>query len=563
MIFEYASHERLLPASKQLAVRWLTLFSVLALEFLLITSQFEAPSLQTSPGGNDYGWAAWLFHQSKQFWTLGLWIIISCAFILSPRYKTILNRLIECSSGQRWLLWLAVQILVTAGFTVITSLIFQTPVDPSRFSLSWFSTWLVLASATLFFWLYALAPGQFWIQFIRQERSALFVGILLGICAWWIIKGMLILQNAPIYNDDASWNSLSKPTLKVCHYLLGLIYSDIVYQPENYLLGTTAFQVEVSYACSGIAGVSLITMFLIAYLWLFRKEFRFPQAYLLFPLGISVIWFANTLRIVLLIAIGVSYSPDIAVKGFHSQAGWIVFTLIAIAAISLSKKIRFFTIADRQASTDKLQSSLAAALISPLLVLMGTIMITSAFSSGFDFLYPIRVFAIALVLWYFRKCYRGLGWTFGWEGPAIGVAVFIIWMLLEPNADSSKTELAQGLAQLSSTSASLWLVFRVLGSVITVPLAEELAFRGYLIRKLIAKDFETVPLNKFTWLSFLVSSLLFGLLHDRWLAGTVAGMLYAYANYRRGQIGDAVIAHITTNALIAIIVLVQGRWALW
>ena len=33
----------------------------------------------------------------------------------------------------------------------------------------------------------------------------------------------------------------------------------------------------------------------------------------------------------------------------------------------------------------------------------------------------------------------------------------------------------------------------------------------------------------FTWLSFLVSSLLFGLLHDAWIAGTLAGMAYALA----------------------------------
>ena len=139
----------------------------------------------------------------------------------------------------------------------------------------------------------------------------------------------------------------------------------------------------------------------------------------------------------------------------------------------------------------------------------------------------------------------------------------MIWMLLEPNVDSSKTALSQGLAELTSGSAAVWLVFRVLGSVITVPLAEELAFRGYLIRKLIAKDFENVPLGQFTWFSFLLTSVLFGLLHERWFAGTLAGMGYALALYHRRQLGDAVIAHMTTNALIAIFVLTQARWSLW
>jgi len=32
---------------------------------------------------------------------------------------------------------------------------------------------------------------------------------------------------------------------------------------------------------------------------------------------------------------------------------------------------------------------------------------------------------------------------------------------------------------------------------------------------------------------------------------------------RRGRIGDAVVAHATTNALIAATVLIAGKWGLW
>jgi membrane protease YdiL (CAAX protease family) len=56
---------------------------------------------------------------------------------------------------------------------------------------------------------------------------------------------------------------------------------------------------------------------------------------------------------------------------------------------------------------------------------------------------------------------------------------------------------------------------------------------------------------------------LFGALHARWLAGALAGMLYAVAVYRRGELADAVLAHATTNALIAAYVLATGTWSLW
>jgi CAAX prenyl protease-like protein len=64
-------------------------------------------------------------------------------------------------------------------------------------------------------------------------------------------------------------------------------------------------------------------------------------------------------------------------------------------------------------------------------------------------------------------------------------------------------------------------------------------------------------------MSLLVSSIVFGLMHSSWLAGTLAGLAYAFAVSRRGQLLDAVLAHATTNALLAGYVLVTGAWALW
>src|SRR5262249_3825299 len=141
----------------------------------------------------------------------------------------------------------------------------------------------------------------------------------------------------------------------------------------------------------------------------------------------------------------------------------------------------------------------------------------------------------------------------------------VLWMALDgfPIGDAEKTVLLGKLEELPRGRALIWLVARVVGSVVTVPLAEELAFRGFLLRRLIARDFQAVPAKCFTWYSFLVSSVLFGALHGRFLAGTLAGMIYALIVYRRGRLTDAVLAHATTNALIAVFVLTTGTWSLW
>jgi len=547
-------------ASKRLVVRLGLLLGLLAAELLGLTTRYEVPPLLRAHQGHEN--AAWLLHHSKEIWQLGLWIVASCFFLLTPRLKNIVNNLSWHLDERDCSLWLKLHILAFGVFALCTAFIFKQPVQPTHLSLAWLAAWLALASITVLCWMFAFAPVRFWLHLIRQEIWVLVMGSLLGTGGWILIK-MLLHQDAPLAQIEL-WEMLSRATLHLVYAQLGLIYSGLVYLPDIRVVGTTPFYIEITYACSGIEGISLISVFLVIYLWLFRKELHFPQAFWLFPLGIVAIWLANAARIALLIAIGTSISPKIALQGFHTQAGWIAFTSISVGAIALSHRSRYFALAEAEPVIVRENHRLATALLMPMLVLLLTSMITSAASSGFDWLYPLRVLAAGVALWVFRKDYRSLGWSWSWHAFAIGSAVFAMWMLLEPTAaDQSKTPLAKGLEAQTTWVAVIWLVFRVCGSVITVPLSEELAFRGYLIRKLVAANFESVSPHCFTWLSFTVSSLLFGLLHERWLAGMLAGMAYALALYRRGELSDAVVAHATSNGLIAAWVITQGSWNLW
>ncbi len=195
-------------------------------------------------------------------------------------------------------------------------------------------------------------------------------------------------------------------------------------------------------------------------------------------------------------------------------------------------------------------------------LLAGTI--TAAFTSGFDFLYPVRILAAGAVLWWCRWEYRGLGWTVSWEAVGMGLLVFGIWLGLEEVvAVASESTVESGLETLPTASRLAWLCARILGSVIVIPFAEELAFRAYLTRRLMRAEVGSVAPGTFSWFSFLVSSALFGALHGRWLAGCIAGMAYAIVLYRRKSIGDCVLAHGVTNFLIALYVLICGTWSLW
>jgi CAAX prenyl protease-like protein len=100
--------------------------------------------------------------------------------------------------------------------------------------------------------------------------------------------------------------------------------------------------------------------------------------------------------------------------------------------------------------------------------------------------------------------------------------------------------------------------------VVTVPIAEELAFRGYLARRFLRRDFDSVPFTGLTALSIALSSVAFGLMHgQQWGVGILAGLAYAFALRWRGRMGDAVVAHAVSNLLLAAWVLGFGDWAQW
>jgi CAAX prenyl protease-like protein len=137
-------------------------------------------------------------------------------------------------------------------------------------------------------------------------------------------------------------------------------------------------------------------------------------------------------------------------------------------------------------------------------------------------------------------------------------------MALDVFSHASQASMPAPLAAAPALARAAWISFRAFGAILTVPIAEELAFRGFLIRRVMRPDFESLDSRQFSWLAVVISSAAFGILHGaRWPAGIAAGLIYAAAYLRRGRIGDAAAAHATTNLLIALTVLIVGQWNLW
>lgn len=426
--------------------------------------------------------------------------------------------------------------LHVAAFTLFwlnTNHIFGDPAQPvaeSAFVVSWFGL-LVLVLAPLA--LLVLPRAR--LAELRAIPGVLAACVAVGVLAWLAGLGTAEL-----------WGSLAPLTMAQVELLLRPFYSDLQVYPATQSLGTPQFEVQIAPVCSGYEGIGLTTVLVGAELWMFRKSLRWPFAWLLLPIAIATVWIGNGVRIALLVAIGSSWSPEVALGGFHSKAGWLIFSAVALAIGRLLHSPWFSH--ERELPPRSNRGSDASAELMPLLAITAVAMLTGAFSAGFDRWYVLRIVAGVIALWWYREFYRKLRVERAPLACAIGALGFVVWLLLARGGDTARFQAE--LARFTPGMAAAWVAIRCLGSTLIVPLAEELAFRSFLWTELRRK---LRPLA-----TVLVSGIAFGLLHHDIVAAALVGVLYGLVRWRSDTVLDAALAHAVTNGLLAVHAVVTG-----
>ncbi len=184
--------------------------------------------------------------------------------------------------------------------------------------------------------------------------------------------------------------------------------------------------------------------------------------------------------------------------------------------------------------------------------------------------YPIKTVLVGFFLVLFWKRYTELGTKnkFLWENLFIGLltgfTVFVLWINMDWKfATIGKTkEFNPNVLGMSLISVVL-VSFRLIGASLIVPVFEELFWRSFVLRYIVNPKFENVPLGKFTWMSFIVTSILFGLEHNLWLAGIMAGVAYTLLFYYTRSLLTVILAHGVTNLLLGVYVVSTENWQFW
>lgn len=405
----------------------------------------------------------------------------------------------------------------------------------------------------------AFVPARVWYDLLRITGK---LWIYAAATAGTVTAMAPVLWRIWKYSD---WRTGTDLTFWIVRQVLGWFVTVIVADLPTHVIGTDRFAVSIGGVCSGWEGLSLAAIFVSASLWLSRREYRFPIAFILIPGAVVSAFVLNAVRIAALILIGHYGAPEVAVGGFHSQAGWIAFSGIALVITLIGQRARWLRapepgdLATRTAS----DHNPAVPFLLPFAAALATGMISIATSNGFERLYPLRFFATAATLWFYRREYGFPCWRPDWFSASAGALVFAVWLAIDRGSHPGNG-IAAGLARMSALGRISWLFFRVLAGITTVPLAEELAFRGFLFRRIISVEFQSVGLGRLSYTALIGSSLAFGFLHgERWIAGTCAGLVYAAVMIRRGRMSDAVVAHAATNALVAVWVWCSGNWYFW
>ena len=170
----------------------------------------------------------------------------------------------------------------------------------------------------------------------------------------------------------------------------------------------------------------------------------------------------------------------------------------------------------------------------------------------------VAVPMVLLVLHLWRGDYPELhGYRPSWLDVGFGLALAALWLapyVVFASLPWPAPDPGFDPEQWGSERASLALGVRLIGFAGVTPFVEELFVRSFLLRWLDVfdrgDDFREVPIGRFAWRSFVLTSLYFMGSHVywEWWVALPTGILFNLWLYARRHLGATILAHAVTNA---------------
>jgi len=189
-------------------------------------------------------------------------------------------------------------------------------------------------------------------------------------------------------------------------------------------------------------------------------------------------------------------------------------------------------------------------------------------------MYPLRVAATLVVLLAVSRGLLRSRPARPLASTVLGALVFALWIgpdvVFGPGYrhsvlfQNSITGSAVSSIPIVLRTSAWFLVLRTASCALLVPPVEEIFWRGWAMRWLIASDFRKVPLGTYQAAAFWLVALMFAAEHGPyWEVGLATGIIYNWWMVRTRNLTDCVIAHAVTNGLLSVYVLATHQFQYW
>ena len=238
-------------------------------------------------------------------------------------------------------------------------------------------------------------------------------------------------------------------------------------------------------------------------------------------------------------------------------------------------------------------------------VLPMAVFLALVFAGGLDerlhaWAYVARTLVVAgLLIWLWPRLRRDVAWTHLPLGALVGVAGVVqwvgmdkllqwirglfpddwildgVWSLLisgvRPGDETVFDPVERILGPSGLAAFIAFVAIRTLGPVLVVPVMEELFWRNWLWRYLIApNNWRLASVGEWDRTAVIGTCLAFALVHPQRLVSLVWAGLIAWLLLRTKSLGACIVAHAVTNLLLAAYVLIMtlalgnaGEWYFW
>lgn len=182
-------------------------------------------------------------------------------------------------------------------------------------------------------------------------------------------------------------------------------------------------------------------------------------------------------------------------------------------------------------------------------------------------LYPVKIGAVVAVLaWYWRDYEELRDWRLGWGTALLAVAAGLLVLVLWINLDASWMQVGSSAGFDPRNGGRIdWVLvaLRIAGAALVVPVMEELFWRSFLMRWIADGDFMRQDPARVGVKAVAISVVLFGIEHNLWFAGIVAGAAYSLLYMRSRNLWAPIVAHGVTNGVLGGWVVLTGQWTYW